>query len=145
MIVEIKHVPFANQYRGLPQVDEDERRRITERVSDGICTTCIEVHAAGLPLGNHFHTEDEPFKGQGSGTLYLVPEGGDLANPETYNLPAEGWEVTVPAGAAHTFVFDGKPDENGVIATLVSVKGWQFQRGVNTFEAVIIDPKKVAA
>ena len=159
MTVEVKHVTFdGSAYAGMPQVHRDHRRVITERVlreqtasgPDGYavdgeieCTTCIEVIAAGLPLGNHYHTEDEPFKGRGKGNLYLVPnEGkGDLTILE---LPADGWEVTVPAGTAHTFVFDGESDDNGVIAVLVSVKGWEFEKGVNTFDAAIYAAPKAA-
>lgn len=143
MIVEIKNLPFDDSpYRGFPVVHPDDRRIITE-VEDGErCTTCILVKAAGLPLGQHFHTVDEPFLGRGSGKLYLVSAGGDLANPEVYDLPADGWAVTVPAGVTHAFVFDGEPDADGTIAVLVSDKTWKFNEDadkgeVNTYRELI--------
>lgn len=128
MITTINH-PFqfdGSTYSGFPLVHEDERRIITEKVDGNRCTTCILVKSGERPLGNHYHTLDEPFVGCGSGRLYLAAMNGDLTRPEVHYLPAGGWAVTVPAGVVHAFQFDGEPDAQGHIAVLVSDKTWKF-------------------
>jgi hypothetical protein len=136
VITRVTPTPFnESAFRGFPVQHTDPRRVITEIEEGDRCVTCILVTSGERPLGNHYHTKDEPFKGRGSGKLYLKPVAGDM---EVYDLPADGWEVTVPAGIIHAFVFDGQPDANGHIAVLVSDKGWKFnedpEKGeVNTF------------
>ena len=88
----------------MPQVHEDERRKIFEAVdeTDGETkrTVRLELNADNVVLGNHYHSFDEEFTGYGAGIVYTAPVDypGDITQQQ---LPEEGWAFTVPAGLVH--------------------------------------------
>jgi hypothetical protein len=100
-----------------------------------------DFHLAGAPAGEHSHDGIEEFKGRGRGTLRTLPQDApEDAVPDEQELPEGWWEVTMPPGLAHTFVFAEPPESevtiddkgNRVIAVLYSRSNFVFQNGVNT-------------
>lgn len=145
---------FADAPQHMPEVNRDDRRVITELTTDlpggkKYRISRIAVIQQGAVLGNHYHTGPEKFRGRGSGKVTLVPTGCLVAPRDlpvfTHELPPDGWELTVEAGMVHAFVFDGPPDQDGVVAVLVSETDFVFvddpQKGkVNTFRHVLVNP-----